>query len=132
MKEDREKALKERMVKERGFVGRAYSFILVEKDPELAENFHEAAMHVFHKRKALPLKFKEIIAVCMDAITFYPEGFRTHAAQALKAGATEDEIIEALEVCTLLGKHYLYYLPALEEEVKSYKKQQASAAKKRR
>lgn len=124
--EDRGKQLIERMERERGFP-RPWRKMLAERDPDYMELYHNMAMHVFQKRKALPLKFKEIIAICMDALTSYDEGLRIHIRNALKAGATEDEILEALEVLTLLGVHNLsVHLPSLVEEVTDYKKHQAN------
>ena len=120
--EERGRQLIEQMEKERGFA-RPWRTMLAQRDPEYMELYHNLAMHAFHKRKALPLKFKEIIAVCMDAVTFYEEGLRIHIRNALAAGATEDEILEALEVLVLLGVHNLsVHLPALVEEVATYKK----------
>lgn len=118
---DRAKELIERIEKERGFI-LPWPRLMAERDPDYMELYHNMAMHVFHEKKALPLKFKEIIAVCMDALTFYERGFRAHVRNALAAGATEDEILEALELLTLLGVHYLsIHLPALTEEISKHK-----------
>lgn len=119
--EERSKELIERMTIKRGF-SRLWRNLLAARDPEYAELYHKAAMHAIHERKALPHKFKEIILVCLDAVTFYQEGFRIHLRNALEAGATEDEILEALEVCSLLGIHCISgFLPALVEEVERYR-----------
>lgn len=127
--EERVKKLIERMDRERGF-SRLWRNLLAERDPDFMENYHEKAMYVFHRRSSLPLKFKEILACCMDALTWYEPGFRVHARNAFKAGATEDEILEALEVCTILGIHYLsIQLPALVEEWEAYKKEKRKEMK---
>jgi alkylhydroperoxidase/carboxymuconolactone decarboxylase family protein YurZ len=123
--DDRAKKLIEKMDGERGF-SRPWRNMLAERDPDYMEIYHNMAVHVFNKRNALPLKFKEIICICMDALTSYEEGLRVHIRKALEAGATEDEILEALEVLTLLGVHNLsIHLPALVEEVNEYKERQA-------
>ncbi|MFH1383327.1 MAG: carboxymuconolactone decarboxylase family protein [Chloroflexota bacterium] len=123
MPKDKGKNLAEQIAKERGF-SRPWHGLLAARDPEFMEIYHKMAMHAFQGRNALPRKFKEIIAVCMDAVTFYDEGLRVHLRNALKAGATEDEIIEALEVSTLLGIHNLsVHLPAVAEEVEKYRKE---------
>ncbi len=121
--EDRVKALIEKMEKERGFA-MPWRNLLAARDPEFMELYHKIAMHVFHETSALPRKMKEIIALCLDAFTFHEPGFRAHARNAFKAGATEQEILEALEVCTLLGIHNLSVsLPALTEEADKFNKQ---------
>src|SRR5256886_14834163 len=45
---------------------------------------------------ALPLKFKEILYVVLDSITNNTEGAIAHARAAIKAGATTEELAEAL------------------------------------
>jgi alkylhydroperoxidase/carboxymuconolactone decarboxylase family protein YurZ len=123
------KELTERMAKERGFP-RLWRSLLAERDPEFMEILHKASMHFLHEKKALPRKFKEIIIICLDAITSYEEGFRIHVRNALEAGATEDEILEALEICSLISVHNLSVpLPALVEEVKKYEKRGGKSKK---
>lgn len=118
--EDKTKELIERMEKERGF-GRLWRKLLAERDPEFVELYHNATMHVF-RDGALPRKIKEIICICVDAIQLYEPGVRIHTRNALKLGATEQEIIEALEATVLPGIHYLSVpLPAIIEEVENFK-----------
>ena len=121
---DKTKALIKKMEKERGFA-QPWRNYLAARDPEFMELYHKTAMHVFHKNGALPLKFKEMISICLDAFTFYERGFRIHVRNALKAGATEQEIVEALEVCTLMGIHNMSIsLPAMAEEVEKFEKEE--------
>ncbi len=47
---------------------------------------------------ALPKKFKLLIAMVLDAVHGASEGVQSLAAAALKAGATKEEISEALRV----------------------------------
>ncbi|MBI2869183.1 MAG: carboxymuconolactone decarboxylase family protein [Chloroflexi bacterium] len=111
----------ELMEKERGF-SRLWRKLLAERDPEFMELFHKAAMHVF-RDGALPRKTKELICICADAFQFYEPGVRIHTRNALALGATEDEIIEALETAIMPGIHYLSaLLPAIVEEVDSHQK----------
>ncbi len=120
--DDKTKALVEKMEKERGFA-MPWRRMLAERDPEFMELYHKMAMHAFQKTTALPRKYKEIISICLDAFTSHESGFRVHVRNALKAGATEQEILEALEVCVLMGIHNLSVcLPALVEEVKTFSK----------
>jgi AhpD family alkylhydroperoxidase len=125
--EERAKKLIEKIEKERGFV-MPWRRMLVERDPEYLELYHKLAMYCFKEKKALPLKFKEIIAIAVDAVTFYETGLRAHVRNALAAGATEEEILEALELTTLLGVHSMSgHLPALVEEVAKFKESKAKA-----
>ena len=49
----------------------------------------------------LPPKVKELIAMCMSLAVNCPECAKGHAEQAIKNGATEDDIAEALGVALL-------------------------------
>jgi alkylhydroperoxidase/carboxymuconolactone decarboxylase family protein YurZ len=120
------KQLAGRIAKERGFP-RLWRSLLAERDPDFLKIMHKAMMHFLYKRNALPLKFKEIIIICLDAITSYEEGLRIHVRNALEAGATEDEIIEALEICSLSIHNLSIPLPAIVDEVKKYKKRGVKA-----
>ena len=118
--EDKTKELIAKMERERGFA-RLWRKLLAERDPEFMELYHNATLHVF-RDGALPQKIKEIICICVDAIQFYEPGVRIHTRNALKLGATEQEIIEALETIVLPSFHYLSVpLPAIVEEVEKYK-----------
>ncbi|MFC1929875.1 carboxymuconolactone decarboxylase family protein [Chloroflexota bacterium] len=120
-RERKAKELIGRMEKERGFK-RLWRKQLAERDPVFMELFHNAATHVF-RDGALPRKTKEIICICADALQFYEPGVRIHTRNALKLGATEAEIIEALEAAVLPGIHYLSaLLPAIVDEVEIHKK----------
>lgn len=64
----------------------------------------------------------------MDALTFYENGVRRDVRNAWAAGATEEAILEALELTALLGVHSLSsHLPALVQEVKAYHQQKVKA-----
>ena len=47
---------------------------------------------------ALPRKIKLLIAMVLDAVHGVPEGVKSLAREAMKAGATKEEIAEALRV----------------------------------
>ena len=47
---------------------------------------------------ALPRKIKLLIAMVLDAVHGAPEGVKSLAREAIKAGATREEIAEALRV----------------------------------
>lgn len=77
---------------------------------ELDPTFLEAYLRfrdVPHKNGPLPAKFKELVLVAINAATthLYAPGVRRHVANALKAGATRAEILETIELVTVLGIH---------------------------
>ncbi len=123
-KVDEKKAQKilERVERERGFA-RLWPKLLAERDPELLEILHNEVTHVLDHRNSLPRKTKEIIMMCLNAFSFYEFGFRVHLRTALKFGATEDELLEALEVVGLSNLHGMTsMLPVLVEEIKNHQK----------
>lgn len=113
----------ERVEKERGFA-RVWPKLMAERDPEFLECLHNVATHVLYRRNSLPRKTKEIILLCLNAFSFYEFGFRIHVRSALKAGATEDEILEALETVGISNLHGMTsMLPVLVEEVQNHQTQ---------
>ena len=75
--------------------------LLERKQPQVAEAFGKLFKASFTKG-VLPVKIKELIAMCMGLAVNCPECAKGHAEGALKAGATEDEIAEALAVALAL------------------------------
>jgi alkylhydroperoxidase/carboxymuconolactone decarboxylase family protein YurZ len=51
----------------------------------------------------LPLKYKELLFVTAACIKYHEPGIRTHITKALELGATEEEILETIEVATHTG-----------------------------
>lgn len=47
---------------------------------------------------ALPRRFKLLIAMVLDAVNSAPDGVQSLAREAIKAGATKEEITEAIRV----------------------------------
>ncbi|PLC49909.1 carboxymuconolactone decarboxylase [Pollutimonas subterranea] len=94
-------------------------------DPEFMEaylNFRS----VPHKNGPLPQKFKELIMVAINAATthLYAPGVRRHMKNALKAGATREEIVEVIQLTTVMGIHACNLaIPILMEELESAEKQ---------
>ena len=118
----RAKEVLERVERERGFA-RLWPKILAERDPDLLETLHNEVTHVLDHRNSLPRKTKEIIMLCLNAFSFYEFGFRVHLRAALKFGATEDELLEALEVVGLSNLHGMTsMLPVLVEEIEKFQK----------
>ena len=71
-------------------------------DPEKVEEYLKIEADLFQDG-ALPKKFKILIALALDAIQSASSGVRAYADRALKAGATWDEIKEALRVSYYIG-----------------------------
>jgi len=119
-KEKKTERILQRIVKERGFV-RLWPQLLAERDPDYMECIHNMTMHPLHNRSSLPTKVKELILISLNAFDYYEFGFRVHVRSALKCGATEDEILEALEVVGIQKIHALTsMLPVLVEELEKF------------
>jgi AhpD family alkylhydroperoxidase len=65
--------------------------------PGLAAAFRDFSRQVFEPG-ALDAKTKQLIAVAVAHVTQCPYCIRSHSAGALKAGATEPEVMEAIWV----------------------------------
>ncbi|PRY01207.1 AhpD family alkylhydroperoxidase [Pontibacter ummariensis] len=65
--------------------------------PEVAEAFRSFSKAVF-KEGALPEKTKQLIAVAVAHVTQCPYCIRSHTTQAVRKGASQEEIMEAIWV----------------------------------
>lgn len=71
--------------------------ILEEKSPDLGETILE--MFKKHQSEgALPAKMKTLISMALDAAMGHPEGVKALAEKARNQSATEEEIIETIQV----------------------------------
>jgi alkylhydroperoxidase/carboxymuconolactone decarboxylase family protein YurZ len=73
----------------------------------------------------LPQKTKELIFIAVNAATthLWAPGVRRHIRNALNEGATPEEILEAIQLTSIMGIHSLTLgVPILQEEVEEYKK----------
>ncbi len=79
---------------------------LREWDAEFLEGYL-AFRSVPHRRGTLPAKVRELIMIAINASTthLYAAGVRRHIRNALRAGATPQEIMEAVQLTTILGMH---------------------------
>lgn len=91
--------------RERGF-SRGWHQHLVRHDPDFFARYIGWSSHMY-KRGALPLRFKELILMALDASCTHQhaDGTRVHMRNALRYGASVAEVVETLELCTLLGVH---------------------------
>ncbi len=75
-------------------------------DPEFMEAYLRFR-EVPHRHGHLPAKFRELVLVAINAATthLYAPGVRRHIANALKAGATREEVLETIQLVTIMGIH---------------------------
>jgi AhpD family alkylhydroperoxidase len=84
--------------------------------PEIGETFRSFSKAVF-KDGALPEKTKQLIAVAVAHVTQCPYCIHGHTAQALRKGASEQEIMEAIWVAAEMraGGSYAHAALAIDE-----------------
>jgi len=107
-------------------------------DPAFMEAYL-AFRSVPHRNGPLDPKVKELVLIAINVATthMYGAGVRRHMQNALKAGATRDEILEVIQLTTVLGIHACNLgVPILAEEIErlraSAHKPDAQTPKKRR
>lgn len=79
---------------------------LEELDPDFLEAYL-AFRSVPHRDGPLPQKYKELIMIAINAATthLYAPGVRRHMQNAIKAGASKEEILETIQLTTVMGIH---------------------------
>lgn len=79
---------------------------LRELDPEFMEAYL-AFRSVPQRNGPLPQKYKELILIAINAATthLYGPGVRRHMRNAIAHGATREEILEAIQLTTVMGIH---------------------------
>ena len=88
-------------------------------DPAFVEAYL-AFRSVPHRTGPLPPKFKELILVAINVATthLYAPGARRHMQNALRHGATAEEILEVIQLTTVMGIHSVNMaVPMLLEEL---------------
>lgn len=90
--------------------------------PEITEAFRNFSKVVF-KEGALPEKTKQLIAIAVAHVTQCPYCIRGHTAQAVRKGASQEEIMEAIWVASEMraGAAYAHASLAIDEMEKSGK-----------
>ena len=76
--------------------------VIKNEDPELVnllDNSHELAF----TEGGIPLKYKFLIAMSLDAANGAVEGMKVLAMQAMQAGATKEEVMQAVRIT-----HYIF------------------------
>ena len=98
-------------------------------DPQFVEaylNFRETPQ----RNGPLPRHVKELILVAINAATthLYAPGVRRHIANALRAGATREEVLETIQITTVMGIHSCNLaIPILCEEWERYEREVRAA-----
>src|ERR1700745_3225017 len=111
--------LKDEFIAARGYWSALWDGVL-QLSPEFFAAY-SAFSSVPWKHGTLPPKIKELIYVAIDASTthLYNPGTRIHIANALKQGATRDEVMEVLQIVSVLGIHTMSTgLPILIDELR--------------
>ena len=111
--------LVDRFTKERGYWSEDLWAKLLDLDPGFFEQYLNFSSYP-NKNGVIPRKFKELIYIAINASTthLYAPAIRTHMRSALKAGATKEEILEVLEMTSVLGIHSCSVgVPILVEEL---------------
>jgi len=88
-------------------------------DPEFIEAYL-AFRDVPHRKGPLPPKFKELVLVAVNVATthLYAPGARRHMQNALRQGATAEELLEVIQLTTVMGIHSVNLaVPILCEEL---------------
>ena len=117
---ERQKQLKEKFITERGYWSEGLWDVVLRLDPDFFEAYLNFSA-VPWKKGVLPPKIKELIYTAIDASTthLYEPGLRQHISNALKYGATKEEIMEVFELVSVLGIHTCTMgVPILVEELK--------------
>lgn len=96
--------------------------MLAEMDPDYLETFL-AFRAVPLTNGPLEQKYKELIFIAINVATthLWPSGVRRHIQNALKAGATKEEILEVMQLTSIMGIHSMAMgVPILKEECDKY------------
>ena len=116
----REERLKAEFIEARGYWSGLWDDVLA-----LSPDFFEAYLRfssVPWRHGRLEPKVKEFIYIAVDAATthLYEPGTRIHVRNALRHGATKEEIMEVLELVSVLGIHSCTHgVPILMEELRA-------------
>jgi alkylhydroperoxidase/carboxymuconolactone decarboxylase family protein YurZ len=93
--------------------------VLMEMDPDYLEAFL-VFRAVPQMKGPLEQKYKELIFIAINVATthLWEPGVRRHIQNALKAGATRQEILEVMQLTSIMGIHSMALgLPILLDEL---------------
>ena len=113
-------ALKEAFRTHRGYYDEMWDDV-VTFDIEFFERY-ERLSSLPWERGALDAKVKALIAIALNlSVThMYMPGVRAHVRQAIRCGATREELLEVFQLVSVLGVHSLTLgIPILREELEA-------------
>ncbi|MCI2416883.1 carboxymuconolactone decarboxylase family protein [Saccharopolyspora sp. K220] len=116
--DDNQERIKAEFTENRGYWHSFWDGIL-EVDPELFEAYTEFSS-VPWRTGVLEPKVKELIYTAFDAAAthLYVPGLKLHMRNAVRYGATQEEIVEVLEIVSVIGIHAATVaVPILAEEI---------------
>jgi alkylhydroperoxidase/carboxymuconolactone decarboxylase family protein YurZ len=115
---DRQRRMREEFIDRRGYWNEFWDGLL-QLDPDFFEAYLGFSGVPWRKGTLEP-KVKELIYIAIDAATthLYEPGLRQHIQNALRHGATREEIMEVYELTSVLGIHTCTLgVPVLLEEL---------------
>lgn len=126
----RQIAIKEEFRKNRGFFPPVFEPVL-HFSPDFFQAYTDLSSAPW-KMGLLEPKVRELLYVAIDASTthLYNAGTKTHMANAVRYGATAEEIMEVLMLCSALGVHTMTEsVPILLQEVEKFEAAQKAGTK---
>jgi AhpD family alkylhydroperoxidase len=102
---DREKRVEKllaEMKKERGYVSLAKNYV-ARIDPDFMEAYNNLYNNGLRAGKALPVKTRELVAIAILAYRTRDDAVYEHMKRALRHGATQQELLEAIETTLIPG-----------------------------
>jgi alkylhydroperoxidase/carboxymuconolactone decarboxylase family protein YurZ len=75
---------------------------LRDRDPQFADSYLAQRERIL-RDGAIPAKYKHLMTMIVDALLSHPDGVATIANRARAAGASDAEVLEAVEVAYLFG-----------------------------
>lgn len=116
--DERRETLKQRFIEQQGYWEASWDALL-SLDPDFFEAYVEFSTIPWQAGHLEP-KVKELVLCALDvaATHLYTPGIKTHMRNAIRHGATQDEIMEVLEIVSVIGIHgALIGVPMLEENI---------------
>jgi alkylhydroperoxidase/carboxymuconolactone decarboxylase family protein YurZ len=103
--DERQRRIREEFIDARGYWNGFWDGLL-QLDPDFFEAYLQFS-GVPWKNGTLSPKFRELVYIAIDASTthLYEPGLRQHIQNALRHGATSEEIMEVYELTAVLGIH---------------------------
>ena len=95
---------------------------LQQRDPKFVDSYMAQREHIL-RDGAIPAKYKHLMTMIVDALQTHGDGVKAIADRARGAGASEAEVLEAVEVVYLFGG-----TPALVTAMNAFAKERRATA----